>query len=346
MTRESLFGPHQALPSFTADSRALPTEHDAHSLTSWMQSTNISDDGVNQLMEAASTLSEAHTKLAPSQLLTDITELHGRIQELLRNGKQKLRQTRDLYRIDADLLAHKALLLGDLNRNDAAISYGFTAELCAKEADANLAISLSVQAKTERWRMRFNRSADLARRGYDCSPPTPIRVLLASQEAHAAALCGDMPRARESLQRAERSSECGTIDSGVSAWSCPRLRQAMFALAVAIRAGDPTTALRAASIATTAWNSGEPFATATWAQIRLGTGIAHIMMGDLDSTLADVSPALNLPQQFRISTVIGYASQIDKRLQQRRFLHNNIAADIRRRIFDFNRSAATQCTGL
>ena len=40
--------------------------------------------------------------------------------------------------------------------------------------------------------MRFANSAEeLARRGYDCSPATPVRILLACQEANAAALLGD-----------------------------------------------------------------------------------------------------------------------------------------------------------
>jgi hypothetical protein len=86
--------------------------------------------------------------------------------------------------------------------------------------------------------MRFASSADLARQGYDCSPATPIRVLLASQEANAAAFLGDVHRARAALLRAERASEAVQPDSGVSAWSCPitgytcqidqRLRQRRF----------------------------------------------------------------------------------------------------------------------
>lgn len=75
-----------------------------------------------------------------------------------------------------------------------AIASGQAGSLCAKEAGANQAIALSVRAKTDRWRLRFASSAELARRGYDCSPATPIRVLLASYEANAAALMGDIAR--------------------------------------------------------------------------------------------------------------------------------------------------------
>jgi hypothetical protein len=74
-----------------------------------MTSTNISDDGVGQLAQAASALSEAHSRRPPAQLLAEVAGLHRQIQALLRGGRQRLGQTRELYRIDADLLAHAAL---------------------------------------------------------------------------------------------------------------------------------------------------------------------------------------------------------------------------------------------
>ncbi|GII33005.1 hypothetical protein [Planotetraspora mira] len=80
------------------------------------------------------------------------------------------------------------VLLGDLHNDSAAITHGIAAELCAEEAGANQAAVLSAQAKTERWRNRFQVSADTARKGYECSPATPLRILLASQEANAAGL--------------------------------------------------------------------------------------------------------------------------------------------------------------
>lgn len=54
-------------------------------------------------------------------------------------------------------------------------------------------------------------------RGFACSPNTPIRVQLASQEANAAALLGHAGRTREALARAEQAAELVTPDSGLSA---------------------------------------------------------------------------------------------------------------------------------
>jgi hypothetical protein len=258
----------------------------------------------------------------------------------LRAGKQRLDQTRDLYRIDADLLAHGSLLLGDLHFDEAAATYGSAALLCAQEANANLAIAFSVQAKTERWRFRFAEAADLARQGFDCSPPTTIRILLASQEANAAALLGDMRRAREALNRAEdAAADPIAPDSGVSAWSCPPPRQALFALSVAIRSGDPDAALRAAGMADSAWASGAPRVAATWAQVRLAASIAHIMKGDLDGVVEELTPVLTLAPEFRMATITGYTAQMDQRLRQRRFHGSAAAMEIKQRIQEFNSTA-------
>jgi len=115
---------------FAAQSSGLPldhhpTEEDAANLTAWIESTNTGDDAVTYLAGATLRLAEAHTQLAPKQVLADVVRLHRQTQMLLHGGKQRLRQTRELFRIDADLLAHARLLIGDLDeKNRAANAYG------------------------------------------------------------------------------------------------------------------------------------------------------------------------------------------------------------------------------
>ena len=340
LTHELLFG-----TLATTEPERLPTKYDARSLIDWIGTTNVSDDAINKIEEACTLLVETHTQQPPAQLLTDVTRLHEQIQQLLRSGKQRFGQTRDLYRIDADLLAHGSLLLGDLHFDESATEYGSAAMVFAEEVDANLAIAFSVQAKTERWRSHFAEAADLARHGFDCSPPTTIRILLASQEANAAALLGDARRARQALNRAEDAA-AGSItpDSGVSAWSCPPPRQALFASSVAIRTGDPDAALRAAEMADSAWASGIPRVQATWVQVRLAAGIAHIMKNDLDGVTHELTPVLSLAPEYRMATITGYTAQIDQRLRQRRFQGNAIAMSIREQIHEFNATALSAFT--
>jgi hypothetical protein len=339
LTRAALFGAAAGPPHPAQKIPPLPQAADADGLTAWITATNTSDARVDDLGQRVALLAEEHAIRPPDRLLADVLALHQQLQSLLRSGRQRLHQTRELYRLDGDLLAHIALLLGDLHRNTAAAAHGSAARLYADEAGATPAIALSVQAKTARWRRQFATSADLARQGYESSPATPVRVLLASQEATAAALLGDAPRARQALDRAEAAAVVIHPDSGMSAWSCSRPRQALFALSVAIRFQDATAALRAASMADTAWSSGVPRVMGTWAQVRLGTGIARTIAGDLDGAFTEVIPVMTLAPEYRMATITAYATQLDKRLQQRRFQRDPTAADIRALLREFNAQA-------
>lgn len=342
LPRAVIFGDFPRSPQAHAGAEGLPTAlsaDDARNLAAWIVATNISDEGISNLASGVSDLAEAHATCPPALLLAQVSVLHRRVQDLLHSGRQRHRQARELYRLDADLLAHTSLLLGDMHRHDAAAAYGATAQMCADEAGSSPAVALSVRAKTERWRMQFANSAELARQGYDCSPATPIRILLASQEANAAALLGDLHRARAALLRAECAGEAVRLDSGVSAWSCPPPRQALFALSVAIRAQDADSALAQARTADAAWASGAARVTGTWAQVRLGAAIARIMTADLDGALAEITPVMSLAPEFRMATITGYTRQIDRRLCQRRFLRDSTAMAIRSQIRDFHAAA-------
>jgi hypothetical protein len=340
LTRIELFGAQATHQADAVNPDRMPTKSDGYSLASWITSTNCSDAAISYISDAISFLAEAHTLRPPVRLITDVLRAHQQIQSLLKAGKQRLRQTRDLYRLDGELLAHAALLLGDLSFNRAAAGYGSAAMLFAREAGANEAIALSVQAKTERWRLRFADSADLARRGFECSPTTPIRVLLASQEANASALLGDLRRAAAALGRAEDAADSSIMpDSGIAAWSCPRPRQALYAMSVATLSGDPDAALRAAQMAESAWNSGDPRVLGTWAQVRLSAAIAYIIKDDLDGAELEFFPVLSVAPEFRMSTITAYTNQIDRMLQRHRFERNAQAIEIRRQAQVFNSAA-------
>ncbi len=198
LTREALFA---ELLRDGGPSAPAAGAGDAAGLAAWITATNISDDAITYFDQRRLALAQAHTRLPPGQVLTDVLELHRQVQTVLQGGRQRLRQTRDLFRAEADVLAHASLLLDDVDNPAAAQAHCRTAILCAGEAGSSPALALSAQAKTARWQgvrrkghasaQCFARSADLARRGYECSARTPVSVLLAGQEASAAALLGD-----------------------------------------------------------------------------------------------------------------------------------------------------------
>lgn len=254
----------------------------------------------------------------------------------MHSGRQRSRQTRELFRIDADLLAHASLLLDDIHHDVAARAHGQTAGLCAEEAGWSPAFALSAQAKTARWQgvrlnrrdgaQYFARSADLARQGFECSPPrAPVRVLLASQEASASALLGDATRARGALRDArDAASSLESADSGLR---------------------DPDEALRAAQMADEGWASGDPWLYGVWSLIRIGAAIACVMKGDLDSAAEQFQAVVTLAPTFRIATITSYLADLDSLLAQRRLAGNDTARQLREQIAAFTAAASPDAAG-
>jgi hypothetical protein len=209
----------------------------------------------------------------------------------------------------------------------------------AREAGSDQAVAMTVLAKTFRWQKRLTESMDMARRGFACSPDAPIRVQLASQEANAAALLGDAARAREALARAERAAESVPPDAGLSAWSFPVTRQAVFAQSVATQLGDADAMLEAASAADAAWSAGAPRVSATWAQIRVGAGIAHLLNGSPDGAAAEAEPVLALPPGMRVATVTACTERLRRRLEHPRYNGATGIRELADRLAYFNADA-------
>jgi hypothetical protein len=310
---------------------------EARGVMAWITGTNTSDDAIAEMGRAAAYLADAHTRVAPRKILPEVLGVHQAVQALLMDGRQRLRQTRELLRIDSELLAHACLLLGDLGQYQAARQCGSAALLCAQEAQADEGVTWSVMAKTARWQVRFVEAAELARRGFEVSGRTPVRTELAYREANAIALFGDAPRARAALQRAERAAE-DLDDEGTSAWSFSPQRQAIFALSVCLHTGDPDSALRAAATADAYWEAGATKVTATWAQVRAGAAMAYLLKNSLDGAAAQLAPMWDLPPESRIQTITGYLDEISAMLAAPRFAGSSLSAGLRLRISEFNAS--------
>jgi transcriptional regulator with XRE-family HTH domain len=314
---------------------------DIRELLAWVASTNTTDDAIAQISHVAAYLAEAHSQMPQRTVLAGVLQAHQKALDLLRGGKQRLRQTRELLRVDSELLAYACLLLGNLGQESKADEYGTAALILAQEAGCDEAIAWSAQAKTARWQQKYVESAEAARRGFEVSTLSPVKVELAYREANAIALFGDTGRARKALQRAQEAAGALPADRGSprSVWSFPVGRQAIFELSVAIHTGDPDSALRAAAMADAAWAGGEPRIAANWAQIRAGSSITYLMRGSLDEAAYHLAPVLDLPQEVRISTVTGYLSKLEALLAESSFAKSATASRLTAQIEDFISSA-------
>jgi hypothetical protein len=316
---------------------------EALNVMTWVTATNASDDAIAELARGAGYLAEAHGRMPARKVLREVLGLHRAAHALLRGGRQRLAQTRELLRIDSALLAHACLLLGDLGQYEEARSYGTAALLCAQEAGADEGLAWTAMAKTARWQDRYAEAAGLAARGFKASGKAPVRAELAYREANAIALFGDAPRARDALRKAGRACD-GLDDDGTSAWSFSQGRRAVFTLSVCVHAGDPDGALRAAQEADAYWDAGGGKVTATWAQVRAGAAMAHLMKNSLDGAAGQLSPVLQLPPDQRIRTVTGYLDEISAMIRAR-FAGSPLAAQLGEEIREFIAAGVTVATG-
>ena len=227
------------------------------SLTEWLTATSTSDRAIGDLDEAVAALARAHPHRAPAPLLTEAGHLQAGIQHLLRDGRLRHRQERELLRINGDLLAHMSLLFSDLDRGQSAREYGNAALLFLREAAATEAPAWYVLAKIARWRHHYTEAADLAAQGLEHSAADPMRVQLAWYEANAAALAGDVTRARTAMRQAEQAAAAlPTLEHGILAVGIPGDRMTIFRVSVALHTGDTDSALRDAAAADATWSPG------------------------------------------------------------------------------------------
>ena len=331
--------PERLAPPLLSGGSGLPNEGlslaeaDARNVIAWVESTNISDDVIDYLAKATIKAAEDHISDPPAVMLARVRQLHAMVTTLLQGGRQRVRQTRELLHLDAELLAHLCQLLGDVHRDRAARACGQAAMTLADEAGSSPATVFSAQAQIARWRHHHAEAADLAAEGFKRAAPAPLRVLLAYQEATSAAAAGQTRRAHAAIARAE------AIDDGHaapdSAWSCPPARQALYRLGVQLNLGHPREVLQQAAEVKPLWKSRPPHAFGTWAHFQIVVANAHLMQGSVDGATEQITPVLSLPSEYRLSTLVEHMTTIDTLLGQPRFNSSADTAGIRAQLADF-----------
>jgi hypothetical protein len=114
---------------------------------------------------AAGRLARAHARAARVLVLAQARQVQASVQALLRGGRPRHRQAREVLRVNGGLLAHISLLLTDLGDDAAREEYGNAALAYLREAGASEVTAWYVLAKIARWRHQYARAADLARHG-------------------------------------------------------------------------------------------------------------------------------------------------------------------------------------
>lgn len=272
----------------------------------WADSTNISDGELAFLDSTTFELAHDCLTLPPIQTGERAEMLIKQVHERLRNGHQRLPQIRELYVVAGKLCAIRSWASSDIGQLAEADSYARNGWIFADQADHNglRALLLSAQSKNEFWRRRYNDAAMHARRGYEFRPSGSLRVLLACQEADALQAMGRIEDAMEALTRSERlqdsamqSDELGGI------FGCGIARQANYSIATYLKAGAAGQALRHAERAEEAWRGGDEWAYGTWAQVQIGTAMAHLIGGEIEAAATILEQILDQPEEKRLATL-------------------------------------------
>lgn len=328
-------------PAETTDLLAT-LQRDAVDLAAWTEQTNVGDMTIDYLADAARRVAVDYQVRAPLPVLTEAAGHQRRVAELLR-GHQHLRQTRDLYLISGQILALLSWASSDLGQPGSAEAYSRAGGVMAEQADHDdlRALILITRSKTAYWERRLSEAAEHAARGFALAGSNSARVLLACQLGDAYQAMGDVPRAVEAHQSAQRARDEITGADVAGIWSCGRARQANYAIAVDVRAGDPVRALEHADEARAAYAAGEPVAYGTWAQICIGAGIAHVLKGDLEGAAAELEELFGLPPERRLVTLSTRLGELDWRLRQPRYRGCRPAAELREQITHYRAHTIT-----
>ena len=109
---------------------------------------------------------------------------------------------------------------------------------------------------------------------------------------------------------------------------------------MALRLRDADGALRAADAADAGWAAGDPWLYGVWSLVRIGSGTAHVIKGDLDAAAGQLGAVVTLEPPFRISTITAYLADMDSLLGQRRFAGSAQAREMREQIRAFTAAAS------
>ncbi|WP_221315653.1 helix-turn-helix domain-containing protein [Sphaerisporangium krabiense] len=272
----------------------------------WLETTNVGAGTLSHLDSKIRRIAREAVHGAPLPCFAQADDLLRRSLRLITEGRQYLPQTRELYVITGKLCAVMSWLSSDLGKIADADAYGHTGAVVAEQAgDASLiALVLSAQSKAAFWEGRYAEAGEYAERGYAVAARDSARVLLACQQADAWQALGDVARAKQALTLAQHArDDMACAEQLGGPFECGVARQANYGIAVHLRDRRPDHALTAAHLAERAWRGGEDRAYGTWAQVRIGAAIAHLMSKDVERAEASLRPVLDLPADHRLATL-------------------------------------------
>ncbi|MEV8021076.1 XRE family transcriptional regulator [Streptomyces sp. NPDC086554] len=266
---------------------------------------------VKQLEADVARLAHSYVSHPLLELYVEIKQLRDGVFKLLR-GRQRPRQTSDLYVSASRLCGLCAHVCLDLGHYDSAATHARAARACAEAAghEAMLAWVRAVESLIAYWTGRYEQAADLAQAGRQHRAGGSIGARLASLEARSLAIAGDGAGAAIALAAAERSRE-GTLghDDAPGVFAVPAAKQFAYASTTHLAIGGRAHVQQAIASTDTAirlyrgaeaddQSVGDLFA----AHLDLARG--HMLLDDLDGTEAMAGFVLEAPLERLSASIV------------------------------------------
>jgi hypothetical protein len=200
---------------------------------------------------------------------------------------------------------------------------------------------LSTRSKTAFWDGRLSDAAELARAGHRWAGSTSVAVLLAAQEADAAASTGWRRDARTALaSAADHRDRVTRPDTVGGLLSCGPGRLSNYAAGVYLRIDQPDDALREADAALASFQAGDQRAYGTEMQIHITRALGHLHRGAVDGAADALGPVLTAPADHRLATVAGRLGDVLTALDEPTFAGSRATGTIQQAITAFRAESA------
>jgi hypothetical protein len=106
-------------------------------------------------------------------------------------------------------------------------------------------------------------------------------------------------------------------------------------MAVALHCGDPSEALHQAAVARAAWTPGQAAPFGTSGHTRIAAGIAYLNLGALDAAADQVASVLELPDEFRLATLVEHMASFESQLHDSRLSDSTDGKQLSHRLAEF-----------
>jgi transcriptional regulator with XRE-family HTH domain len=300
---------------------------------------NADEFVVEQLEADVARLARVYVSHPLLELNVEIKRLRNGVFELLR-GRQRPRQSIDLYVAAARLCGLSAHVCLDLGDYDSAATHARTARACAEAAghEGMLAWVQAAESLIAYWTGRYEQAARLARAGGHYRASGTVRARLASLEARALAIAGDRAGAVAALADAERSRDAVPGHDDVPGiFAFPAAKQFAYAGTSYLAVGGREHVQRAIASAGTAirlyrsaedddQSVGDLFA----AHVDLARG--HLLLGDLDGAEAMLGFVLESPPARMSASIVRRLTALGRELSGPQYGGAAQAAHLRERL--------------